>query len=239
MNQFEKRLPALIFIIFIVVSLFVGWSIPDFYAWTDSDQSRPSPLLWKVPFGSAVASFAFCLTLPWLPIGSAQSSNVKRRPIRFGLRTLLMFTTIIAIVIGVLVKFPLVTSGSICAASFAYFIWFVIRHARHRMAALTLLACMIFPYAWVVGYDEFDWNIQMLAWIIAALSTFAPAALIGKLAGLHFQEIFWIAFLLTALELTVGIWIIRTGLKRTIAYSLLAMLMSAFGSLTFYQACIA
>ena len=44
--------------------------------------------------------------------------------------------------------------------------------------------------------------------------------------------------LLTAAELTVGIWLIRLGPRRAIAFTLLAFLTATIGSLAFYQLCI-
>ncbi len=45
--------------------------------------------------------------------------------------------------------------------------------------------------------------------------------------------------LLTAVEVVIGIGIVRLGPKRTIAYLLLVMQLSLLGSLMFYQLCIA
>ena len=228
-----------IFPLFIAVSLLVGWFIPGFYAWTDSDQSRPSPLLWMVPLSLAIASAAVCLALPWLPITSKSSSDAPRTSMRFSVRTLLMLTAGVAVAIPLLVNFPLVLSGIACVGAYAYLISFCVRSPQHRMAASALIGVMILPYAWVVGYDELDRILPTMAVIIAGMPAFLPAALLSQMIGQHFQESQWLTFLLTAFELLIGIWIIRLGPKRTIAYLLLAMLVSAVGSLGFYMMCIA
>lgn len=234
--KLASRLP--VFPLFIAVSLFVGWFIPGFYAWTDSDQSRPSSLLWKVPLWSAIASATFCMVLPWLPIASQSSNDAPRTPMRFSVRTWLMITAA-AVAITLLAKFPLVLSGITSVGAFAYFIVFCVRNPQHRMAGSALSACMILPYAWVVGYDELDRILPMLAVTLAGMPGFLPAAMISQLFGQYFQELQWLAFLLTAMELVIGIWMIRLGPKRTIAYLLLVMLISAVGSLGFYMMCIA
>lgn len=167
----------LIFPMFIVVSLFVGWFIPHFYVWTDSDQSRPSPLLWMVPLGLMIASCALLAVLPLLPIAcNAPKCDTSQSKVRFSLGTLLILTAGIAVAIPLLAKFPLVTSGFIGAAAFVYFIAFYTR----------------------------------------------------------MQESPWLAILLTALELAIGIWVIRLGPKRTIAYLIMIFQMSAVGSLAFH-----
>ena len=98
---------------------------------------------------------------------------------------------------------------------------------------------MILPYAWVVGYDELDRILTSLAVMIAGMPAFLPAAFLSQMLGQHFQESQWLTFLLTAVELAIGIWMIRLGPKRTIAYLLLVMQVSAVGSLAFYMMCIA
>ncbi|WP_253159925.1 hypothetical protein [Stieleria tagensis] len=236
-SKLASRVP--IFPLFIAASLLVGWLIPGFYAWTDSDQSRPSPLLWKVPLWTATASAAFCMALPWLPIGRQLSDRPARQPMRFSLRTLLMLTAGVAVAIALIAKFPLVVSGIAFAATFAYWIAFCVRNPQHRMAAATLVGSMMLPYAWVVGYDELDRILPTLVFIIAGMPAFVPAALLSQMFGQHFQESQWLAFLLTALELVIGIGMIRLGPKRTIAYLLLVMQVSAVGSLGFYMMCIA
>lgn len=220
-------------------SVFLGWHIPAFYAWTDSDQSRPSPLLWQVPLGAAIVSFAVCLALPWLPVASEHTNDVSRTRTRFGLRTLLLITTVAAIATALLAKSPVIVSGLLCAAAFAFLLGFGVRYSQHRMATAALLACMILPYVWVVAYDELDRMLPALAIMIGGMPAFAPAALISAMVGQNFRESFWLAFLLTAVEVVIGIGIVRLGPKRTIAYLLLVMQLSLLGSLMFYQLCIA
>ena len=130
-------------------------------------------------------------------------------------------------------------SGLACAAAFTYLIAFGIRNPSHRLAASALFACMILPYAWVIGYDELDRLLPTFFVMIGGMPAFIPAVLLGQLLGNHFQESQWLAFLLTALELVIGIWMIRLGPKRTIAYLLVVMLVSVVGSLGFYMMCIA
>ncbi|MGB7343840.1 MAG: hypothetical protein WBD20_06490, partial [Pirellulaceae bacterium] len=78
-----------------------------------------------------------------------------------------------------------------------------------------------------------------LAVMIAGMPAFPPAAFLSQMFGQHFQESQWLAFLLTAVERLIGIWMIHLGPKRTIAYLLIVMLISALGSLGFYMMCIA
>ncbi|WP_144054752.1 hypothetical protein [Rhodopirellula europaea] len=110
--------------------------------------------------------------------------------------------------------------------------------ANARLPATALLACMILPYAWVVRHEELDRILPALISMFPGMPTFYPAAIVGGWFGQPFHDSGWIAMLLTTAELAVGIWLIRLGPKRTIAFSLLAMLTAAIGSLAFYQLCI-
>lgn len=146
-----------------------------------------------------------------------------------------MITTGVAIAIPLFANFPLAGSRIACAGVFAYFIAFYVKNPQHRIAGSALVACMILPYTWVLGYDELQRILPTLAVMIAGMPAFLPAALLGQVFGQHFQESLWLALLLTALEIIIGIWLIRLGPKRTIAYLLLVMHISALGSLSFYQ----
>ena len=241
-SKLTARVP--IFPLLIVVSLLVGWFIPGFYAWTDSDQSRPSPLLWQVPLFAAMVSMVFCMVLPWMPIRTSWKNDTPRRPMRFTVRTLLILTAGVAVMIPLaksplLAKFPLVVSGIACAGALIYLIAFCVRNPQHRMAGFTLLGVMTLPYAWVLGYDELDRMLPALFVMIGGLPAFVPAALLGKLFGQHFFESQWLAFLLTAVEFVIGVWMMRLGSKQTVVYFLIVMQVSALGSLAFYMMSIA
>ncbi|MCR9211811.1 MAG: hypothetical protein NXI28_26620, partial [bacterium] len=104
-----------------------------------------------------------------------------------------------------------------------------------RLPAIALLACMMLPYAWVVRYEELDRILPALISMFPGMPTFYPAAIVGGLLGQPFHDSGWIAMLLTAAELTVGIWLIRLGPKRAIAFTPFAFLTATIGSLAFYQ----
>lgn len=233
-----QRSRSIAFITLIGISVVVGWCMPGFYEWTGSDQSRPSPLLWQVPIGAGVAALAICCLLPWLPITRPETQLRPPGQWRFGLRSLLILTTAVAVAFPLFSKFPTIAGGIACAIATANLIRVAIRDASLRLPAIALLACMILPYAWVVHYEERDRILSHFLTMIATWPTFIPAAYVGGMLGQNFHETGWIAMLLTAIEVAIGTWIICLGPKRTIAYALVALLMSAMGSLVFYQLCV-
>jgi hypothetical protein len=242
----EKAMHAFrmaIFSLLIAASLLVGWFIPKFYIWTDSDQSRPSPLLWQVPLGSAIVSMAFCVVLPWLPITNQKSdktSNQTSKPrLQFSLRTLLLVTAIVAGAIVLLAKFPLVMSGIVTAGAFMYLIAFFVSNPQHRLATSALISSMNLPFVWILGYNELGRILPSLLAMFAGLPAFFPAAWLGQLFNHNMHEGRSLALLLTALEMVIGIWMIRLGPKHAIAYLLLVVHVSAFGSLVFHTLILA
>ena len=227
------------FSLFIAASLLVGWFIPRFYIWTDSDQSRPSPLLWQVPLGSIIVSMAFCVVLPWLPIANQTSNKPSQQRLLYSIRTLLLITAMVAVAIVLLAKFPLLVSGIVTAGAFMYLIAFCVSNPQHRLAASALVASMNLPYVWIIGYDDLGRILPNLLVMFAGLPAFLPAAWLGRLFSQNMHDAFWLALLLTALEMVIGIWMIRLGPKRTIAYFLLVFHVSALGSLGFHMLVLA
>jgi len=177
------------------------------------------------------------MVLPWLPIMGESSNDAPRILTRFSVRSLLIFTAGVALAIHLHAEYSVVVSGTVSAAALAYLFWFCLKNPHHCLAASALAACMFLPYAWVIGYDELDRIFPTLLGLIAGMPAFLPAALLTQAFGQHLQESQWLALTLTAVELLIGIWMIRLGPRRTIAYLLLVMQLSAVGSLGFYMLC--
>jgi len=220
------------------MSLCIGWFIPAFYEWTDSDQSRPSPLLWQMPLGAAIAVGLLTAALPWLPILKVKTAQEVRVSLRFQLRTLLGITTAVAVVLTGFMQSPLVASYVVSAATLVYFLVFFVLNREQRLQAATLIACMMFPYAWIIAYDELG---NMLSDVLR-MATGLPAFLPGMYLNLLLQQgvdSIWLCVLLSAIELGIGIWMLKLGPKRTLSYLLLVILTSSMGSLIFHALCLA
>ena len=219
----------LIFPLLIAVSFLVGWFIPRYYDWTDSDQSRSSPLVGQTALGLIVGSIVIWAVLPWVPVAEAVSGAAQSARVRFTTRAMFLMTAVVAVVIVTFTKFPLVASGGLCAFAFCYVVWFWSRFRQNRFQTTALLACMWLPFVWIIAWDELD-NLSEILWIAAGIPALFPALFIGSLFGQNPHEAMWLAVLLTGAEMAVGTWIIRLGLRRTIAYVVFVFLMSTFGS---------
>ena len=119
-----QRLPRRICATLIAMSLVVGWLIPAFYEWTDSDQSRPSPLLWQVPLIAPIAAVMFVATLPWLTVLSVEKTSQAGMPLQFRMRTLLGATIVVAVCLAGMMTFPLGVSYLVSAVTLVCFVAF-------------------------------------------------------------------------------------------------------------------
>ena len=236
MDHLKHHGPKLIFTGLIASSLLIGWFLPAFYDWTGSRQSRPSPLRWQVPLLVAIVAAASCSALPWLPVPSDSTNTHPRSSVRYSLRGLLLVITGAAITMAVLIEYPLVGGGIVTFGMAVYFIRFWRQYPHHRLAASALVACMLLPFAWVVGYNELGQFFPTVLTRLGAFPTFLPAIWISSLVGIQFRESPGMGFMLTALELAAGLWLIRLGPRRTIAYLLLVLLASFLSSIFFYGA---
>ncbi len=223
-----QRLPF--FPLLIAASLVVGWFIPSFYDWTGSDQSRPSPLIGQFAIGMLVSVSILCLMLPWMPSPSPQHANDPAAPTRFTIRTILMATAVVAVLLAAVAKFPLVTSGGIYAIVWCRVLWTLMKCRQSRLPTAAILACLYLPFVWIAGWNGLSGILEALLGMALGLPAFFITLFAGRLSGQHIQELTWLSMLFTAIELAIGLWVVRIGPKITIAYCLWVLLISIFGS---------
>lgn len=229
-NPSTPQRPLPIFPLFIVASLVLGWLIPGFYAWTGSDQSRPSPLIWQFALGMTIIGCVICLLLPWLPIPTEAQEETHASNQRYTLKNLLVLTTVMAIVIVALMKSAMVVSCLLCGAAFLNYAWLVVIRPQLRWQATALLSCMCLPFVWIIEYGEIFNIWKGLLGIAAGLPMLLPSAWLASWFGTNFHSAPWTSILLTGLELLVGTWVIRLGTKPAIAFLVFALLVSVFSS---------
>jgi len=100
-------------------------------------------------------------------------------------------------------------------------------HGRLNVAKIRLN----FPFVWVTTWNTFsdaNWTLVVGA---VGLPSFLPTVLLARSFDTHPGQVVWLGVLLTVVEATVGFWLIRTGARRTVAYFVLVMLLSIYGSM--------
>ncbi len=95
---------------------------------------------------------SICIALPWLPFVRDPSTVDGSGKFQFKLRTILIVTAVVAVLLAAFRQKPLLVLGNGLFA-FALFkavqFWISFRNIRWRM--ISLLACMYFPFAWIVN----------------------------------------------------------------------------------------
>jgi hypothetical protein len=222
----------MILIALILISATCGWLVPAFYDWTGADQSRPSPLMWQVPFAVTVVAILFSVALPWVPLTGWAKTETRPRS-QFNLRSLLIFTAIVAVAIAVGMKAPMVVASIGILLAFVAAVRSAILYPERRLPIAALFACLILPFDWILGYKELDNLLPSILWMSFGMPGFFSMAMLAGLFGLPAHESGWLAILITAAQITIGLWLIRVGSKSAIAFMLFVLLSSLMGSLIF------
>ena len=126
----------------------------------------------------------------------------------------------------------LAVSGGLHGIALYYVVrmWFLSRSIRWPVASL--LACMYFPFAWIIPWSERSNVLPEMLWMASGLPAFFFTLLVGSLFRQHPQELAWLSMLLTSAELLIGVWLIGLGPRRFIAYFVFLLIASIFGSFT-------
>ncbi|TWT74501.1 hypothetical protein Pla123a_33240 [Posidoniimonas polymericola] len=219
-----------LYLLLMAFSLLVGCLVPWFYEWTGSEQSRMSPLVGQAAIAMCVLAAVVCAALPWAPLASPTPRGDARPRFRFTIRLLLAATAALAVVVAAGVRYPLVVSGALCAVAYGYAGWVGGRSRDRRWPIAALLACMLLPFVWVFFYEELERLWPSIFWIMGGAPVLFSAILINSLLGQGMNETPWLAVLLTAVELALGVWLVQQGPRRAIAYIVIALLVSTFGS---------
>ena len=207
----------------------VGWTIPTFYEWTDSNQGRPAPELVQAAWSLVGFGILSWFVIPWLPMEAAAGKD-KNNPFQFNLRLLFTITTITAILIAGISNGPVAFCCLLWVVAFVAASLMVAKELSWKWQLGALLACMYFPFAWVLV-----WKFENVGWTaligVIGLPALLPGATVAGIFGKHPDQFIWLYILLTAVEVAIGYWLIRRGPRHATAYLVFAMLMSMYGSM--------
>jgi hypothetical protein len=227
MNRLSLHSIFRIWPLLIGLSLVVGWSVPAFYDWTGSNQSRSSPVILLAAAGLLLLAIVGCAALPWWPIADDRPLAFRDRKFQFSIRAMLVTTAVVAVLLVVGKLMPTVVGGGLYAISGAIAVRYCILFPQVRWQVAALVACMYFPFAWVLTWPGPSMDCLFFC---SGLPALLPTMLIGNAFGQYLHHSVWLLLLLSGAELVLGLWIIRWGPRRTIAYLLLVLLISTFGS---------
>ena len=226
---------AVILVALLAIASITGCLVPAFYDWTGADQSRPSPWMWYVPAGLTLIAIVCCASMPWIPVQSwpRLPSNLRSH---FHLRSLLILTALTALALAIGRSYPPGVSGTLYLLALGAALTSAVRHREHRLPIAVLFGCMILPLAWILGYEQLDLLSPSTVWLAAGIPGFLPMALLASLFRANPHQLGWLAILITAGLITLGLCLIRLGAKPTIAYLLFVLLLSLVSSLALHAA---
>jgi hypothetical protein len=199
----------------VVGSLIVGWLIPEFYEWSESEQSRlGSAVLW---FGLAILAACLCLNLGllWLHfIGRSDKVSIGQAECgtgglqKFNLRHLLGLVAIVAVLLAIGRGLsPTVSAWIVFGMTIAWAIWVAIRNQQARWWIAMIVCLQFAPFLWVIRSANLsDGSAGLLAGLPALPSMFVTIWL-NVLVRFHFEEGMWINVGVTSLMLASGVWL--------------------------------
>ena len=226
---------VIFFPMLVVEILVLGLMIPTFYEWSGADQSRPSPyvpIVFCAFLGFVIVAW---IALPWLP-QREKVIDVNPEPVenpwkfQFNSRALIIVTSLVAFTIAAITSYGLITAVWIIMLPIFFSAWFVMRDLSTRWKLAALLACMYFPYAWVVLPGAFKGIGSAQIFGALGLPTFVPTILLGQLLEQRLDENIFALLSITGIELAIGIWIVCSGPRRAVAWILFVLFLSFIGS---------
>ena len=218
-------------VVLVVFSALMGLCVPSFYEWTDSNQSRPSALLWQGPLAVAVVGLLFCLALPWIPFRNRPKHKTKTSTLQFSLRSILVATFVTAIAVAAVRISPQILAWVYFAITVFIVARMAILNPYLRLATLSVWGSLSLPFIWILSTEQTGRFIPNLWWTITGLPGLLPMLMIGPLFEIRHDDGNWLAVTLTATAILMGIWMARLGPKRTIVFLVVAIAASTFGSI--------
>jgi len=225
------------FVALFVGCLVIGLIVPTLHHWSGAEQSRESPLFLRAFYiivGVMLVSWVVLPCLPWRrnsePKTDGLVSDAGTLPFQFSVRSLLIITSLVALAIVGLTNARLDLVVLLVATLLIFLMWMVVHRLSWMWQLAALVACMYFPYAWIFLDDGF--SNAGLKEIIASfgLPSFVPSIFLCRMIGQRVENVPWVLVGLTAIELGIGVWLIRLGPKRTISWMIFVLFVSLLGS---------
>jgi hypothetical protein len=232
-NHPTQRRKIVLLLVLIAIGPVIGFYVPAFYEWSGSEQRRIAPIVGQAFAGLVLVTLTVCATLPWINLDTSQPTKTDTASRRFQLRTILIATGCVAILFGALRWFPTTASVVVWLLMAGVFVREIVHRTGGRLILIGLLATAYGPYLWFIIPNRLSQSsIEMseMLCMVLGLPAILPSMLAARFIQQHPSEMIWLPVLITSIELAAGLLMIRFGPKRTIAYCMLVLLVSTFGS---------
>ena len=210
-----------------------GLSMSSFYDWSGEDQSRAAPIVRWLALGLVAINLSACAGLIWYSRNrpaTTEATHPARPKFRFGIIGIMAATTLVAIAVAAQVRFNISVGTLLVVAVTAYALWTAFKRSEHRWAICALLTCTWAPFLWIFRWPEFKGVMLHVLQMMAQAPSLMVAGWISMLTRRNFPDVMQFCSLCTAIELSIGLWLIHLGPRRGLAYTLWVLMLSLFSS---------
>ncbi len=228
-----RRLP--LFTILTGASLTIGLLVPTVFEWTKQESARSRhPEMEFAALVAMLTSLSIAVVI-WIrnrpdtcPPDRDEHGTANR--IQFGIRHVLIATTLVAMTLAVAPIFDELTAvlyWFLVEVLVVISVWTCFQSAAVRSRMGAILASLFLPFAWIIPCSK---PFGHASGLLSALA-FGPGLLPAALARRgNIGESTWIAMLFVMLEMGVAIWLARRGGKLALIYTFLVLCLSTLTS---------
>ncbi len=232
-QTFIKRLPA--FTLYSGTGLAFGLFVPTFVDLQSKQLSRID--FSKLDFAALVV-FLITLSISGLiwffnKQTKQDEDNDSFVPFQFGIRHVLIATTLTALLVGIipLLEFDQSNQWQMSCGMLGFLIlligWTMFQRADVRPRISSILASLFLPFVWIIAYNQpFGHTSGMLPALLFGPGL-VPAMLLRQ--G-NPDNAIWLALVFVVVEIGIGVWLAFRGGKLYLTYLTLCLLLSCFTS---------
>lgn len=232
-DRFYCRFP--LFTLFAGISLAFGLLVPTIFELGENPASRSShPKFERAALIVFITTMVLSTLIWWirspsksLTNGELNANESPQRKFQFGVRSLLIGTTLFALLMTVMQQLEfLVASYVVVAFIAAVVVYSSFYSGRVRLRAATLIVSLYFPFTWVVLFNKPFGHVSGLLQTIPIGPGIFPAIMIRG----HVDHATWLAATMVIVALLIGAWLARRGGKLSLAYFVFILMNSCINS---------
>jgi len=232
-SRFFRGLP--LFPLVTGMSLAIGCLVPTVYEWTQASGAR-GQLDALGTWGVAILLITAAVCGLVMRLRRNETLQPAASPLagrfQFGIRDVLVATTVIAAVLAVVPRFAVPAGiGLVVALAIGMLIWACCAGPAIALRTAGILASLFFPFVWMIAYNV---PFGRTSGLVSHLPL-GPGVLFGVimdvLAGIAGDTEVTVALSAVILQLAAGAWLARRGPKAAAIYMALVLASSSLGSL--------